>query len=148
MKRLSGKEAYLPLEQLDTPFRRQRIKDLGYRLEATLSDGALKIPAQAMWIDPVLLLAVMEGRELHEGKVWHHISVSHRDRQPSWNEMSMVKGHFMGDHVEAYMIHPPKERFININPKVLHWFACLDHPDGILPDFRISGVGPDGSIGL
>lgn len=72
---------------------------------------------------------------------WHHVSVSLRDKLalPSWAIMGEAKVLFMGPDVECYMVHPPAARYVNFSANVLHWYGCLDLPDGVLPDFRIEG---------
>ncbi len=67
---------------------------------------------------------------------WHHLSCSRADHTlPSWELMALVKELFMGKGVEAYMVHPPTSRYVNIYP-VLHWWSCLDFPEGVLPQFE------------
>jgi hypothetical protein len=60
--------------------------------------------------------------------------VSHRNRVPSWRELVSVKELFLGDR-EAYKVLPPKSRYVNIHPNVLHVFALLDEHASALPDF-------------
>lgn len=67
----------LPLEILGTEFRRRRLEDLGWRLHS-------RNDAQFIWVDVRRRLTVMEGRELHAGEAWHHVSMSHADRLPTW----------------------------------------------------------------
>ena len=140
------KEAvYLPLDVLDTPFRRQRLIDLGWRLYSVGSPHPTLPPYQFMWVDDRRRLSVMEGRELHAGEVWHHVSMSQAARVPTWEEFAEAKRDFIGEHVEAYLVHPPRERYVNFNPRVLHWYANMDRTAGVLPDFR---VGMGGGVGL
>lgn len=54
--------------------------------------------------------------------------------------MSEAKTTFAGDNVEAYLVHPPKDRYINFCGRVLHWYASMDRPLGVLPDFRMKGA--------
>jgi hypothetical protein len=80
----------------------------------------------------VPLRVILTGGQELDGKDWVHFSMSHRERLPSWEELTAAKVHFLGD-VYAYQVLPPKAKYININPKVLHLFYCLD---GVpLPDF-------------
>ena len=65
---------------------------------------------------------------------WLHLSVSHRDRIPNWQELAETKLVFLGDR-EAYQVIPPKERYVNINKRVLHLFALRDEKETALPDF-------------
>lgn len=68
----------------------------------------------------------------NDGRAWLHLSVSHRDRIPNWNELSKAKQDFLGD-IEAYQVMPPKARYVNIDPRVLNLYAPLNGP--VLPDF-------------
>lgn len=82
-----------------------------------------------------------------DGRVWHHVSVSRRDRCPTWAEVADVKNTFCGADREAYVVLPPAARYVNLHPTCLHLWSCLDGagaaPDGaILPDF----TGGTGSI--
>jgi len=70
--------------------------------------------------------------EIAGGKRWLHLSVSHRDRVPNWQELREAKGAFLGD-VYAYQVIPPKAQYVNIDPRVLHLFHCLDGP--VMPEF-------------
>ncbi len=79
------------------------------------------------------LVAIIScSREL-DGRHWLHLSVSHRQRIPTWDEMRWCKEVFLGDR-EAYQVMPPKARYVNIMPNVLHMFALLDGA-AVLPDF-------------
>lgn len=118
-----------PLGVLAAPARLARLYGLGWSL-------AHANEAQMMWLDEIRRLAVMEGIELHDGQSWHHVSMSQASRVPTWAEMSEAKQRFIGVDVEAYIVHPPAERYINLDGRVLHWYASLERPRGVLPDFR------------
>lgn len=68
-----------------------------------------------------------------DGKKWAHLSVSHRDRLPTWEELARVKEDFLGTHTKAVQILPPRAEWVNIHPNVLHLFCCLEGDP--LPDF-------------
>lgn len=70
-----------------------------------------------------------------DGREWVHVSISRRDRCPSWADLVRVKECVLGNR-EAYCVIPPRERYVNVHPNCLHCFACLDGP--VLPDFRVS----------
>lgn len=78
------------------------------------------------------------GQEL-DGRAWLRLSVSHLTRIPTWLEMRECKELFLGDR-EAYSILPPKDRYVNIHPRVLHLFALLEEGATVLPDFT-HGIG-------
>lgn len=79
------------------------------------------------------LTALLSCGVEHDERPWLHLSVSHRVRIPTWREMREAKELFLGDR-EAYSILPPRARYVNINPHVLHLFARLDG-SAALPDF-------------
>lgn len=73
-----------------------------------------------------------------DGKRWMHVSCSRPNRLPSWEELSLVKDTFIGRERKAVQVLPAADEHVNINPNVLHLWACLDG-DG-LPDFRKDGA--------
>jgi hypothetical protein len=71
-----------------------------------------------------------------DGKRWLHVSVAKPNRKiPSYDEVQYIRKLFIGEDRESYMIFPPKERYVDINP-VLHLWTCLDEPKGVLPQFE------------
>ena len=71
-----------------------------------------------------------------DGKRWLHVSVAKPNKKtPSYDDVQLLRKLFIGEEMESYMIFPPKQRYVNINP-VLHLFACLDQPNGVLPQFE------------
>lgn len=95
-----------------------------------------------MWRVPGGKLRVVASASLHGDDVWAHVSVSTKSGQlPTWPEMVMVRDAVLGDDVEAYQICPPAGRYVNLS-QVLHWWACLDKPEGVLPQFDavVAGV--------
>jgi hypothetical protein len=100
-----------------------------------LADGGRYVNAQRR-----LAVIISCAREL-DGRDWLHLSVSHAQRVPTWGEMKITKELFLGDR-EAYQVMPPKARYVNIHPNVLHMFALLEATASALPDF----TGGSGSI--
>ena len=71
-----------------------------------------------------------------DGKRWLHVSVGRANsKMPSYEDMQMVRRLFIGEHREAYQVFPTKERYVNFD-NVLHWWVCLDAPEGVLPHFE------------
>lgn len=96
-------------------------------------------PDGAKYVAELLgLAAIISCRVEDDGRPWIHLSVSHRARVPSWREMRECKEVFLADR-EAYSVLPPRARYVNIHPNVLHLFALLDGAS-VLPDFT-SGTG-------
>ena len=54
------------------------------------------------------------------GGGWNHVSVSHRNKTPSWEEMCMVKDIFFHKDEVAIQYHPKEEDYINNHPYTLH----------------------------
>jgi hypothetical protein len=54
------------------------------------------------------------------GHGWDHVSVSHRDRIPSWTEMDYIKRIFFKDDEVAMQLHVTSKDHINIHNYVLH----------------------------
>ena len=55
-----------------------------------------------------------------DGMGWEHVSVSRRDRCPTWDEMCQVKAMFWDDEDCVVQYHPPKRDYVNIHPYCLH----------------------------
>jgi hypothetical protein len=64
------------------------------------------------------------------GMGWEHVSVSRRDRTPTWDEMCQVKALFWDDEDCVVQYHPPKSEYINNHPHCLHLWRPME---GILP---------------
>lgn len=54
------------------------------------------------------------------GGGWDHVSVSHRTRCPSWNEMCIIKDIFFDEEECCVEYHPSKSNYVNIHPNCLH----------------------------
>ena len=54
------------------------------------------------------------------GEGWEHISVSRKDRCPTWNEMCQVKDLFWDEDDCVVQYHPPKSDYVNLHPYCLH----------------------------
>lgn len=80
-------------------------------------------------------IKVMESTSVKpDGRTWLHVSVSKpsKSKMPTYEDIQTMRRLFIGENRESYMIFPTQDRYININP-VLHLFACLDQPEGVLP---------------
>ncbi len=51
---------------------------------------------------------------------WEHVSVSVRNRCPTWSEMCIVKDLFWGQEETVLQFHPKKSAYVNLHPFVLH----------------------------
>lgn len=72
-----------------------------------------------------------------DGKHWVHLSMSHYKRVPTYEELTYLKRHWVGEDRKCVMVFPEKAKHVNINPNVLHLFCCLDGDP--LPDFTQGG---------
>jgi hypothetical protein len=64
------------------------------------------------------LVVVSSGVDMQYG--WEHVSVSLKDRIPTWPEMCWVKDLFWGEEECVVQFHPPKSKYVNCHPYVLH----------------------------
>lgn len=55
-----------------------------------------------------------------DGMGWEHVSVSRKDRCPTWEEMCQVKDLFWGPEDCVVQFHPPKAEYVNLHPFCLH----------------------------
>jgi len=71
-----------------------------------------------------------------DGMGWEHVSVSRRDRCPTWDEMCQVKAMFLGDEDCVVQFHPPKREYVNFHPYCLHLWRQIglefSQPDSFL----------------
>lgn len=54
------------------------------------------------------------------GGGWDHVSVSFRNKTPTWDEMCIVKDIFFNEDEVVIQYHPAKEDYINNHPHTLH----------------------------
>lgn len=79
-----------------------------------------------------LAVILTRCREL-DRKRWVHLSVSHARRLPTWSELVKIRNWMLGKDAKAIQVIPPVSEHINIHPRVLHLYHCLDEDP--LPDF-------------
>ena len=68
-----------------------------------------------------------------DGKRWLHVSCSHADRIPEYEELKLVKEVFIGRDRKAIQVFASEKEHVNLNSFVLHLWCCLDGDP--LPDF-------------
>jgi len=75
---------------------------------------------------------------------WEHVSVSRRDRTPTWDEMCQVKALFWDDEDCVMQLHPPRSEWVNNHPNCLHLWRPVDTalpmPPSILVGIKAIGV--------
>lgn len=73
---------------------------------------------------------------MEPGWPWEHVSVSCRDRCPTWEEMDRVKNLFWRDDEIVVQFHVPKAQKVNRHPYCLHLWrdvtAKVTIPNGAL----------------
>ncbi len=78
------------------------------------------------------------------GMGWEHVSVSRRDRCPTWDEMCQVKDLFWGDDDCVMQLHPPKTEYVNNHSYCLHLWrpigAAIPMPPSFLVGYKELGV--------
>ncbi|MGA4583893.1 DUF7694 domain-containing protein [Enterobacter hormaechei] len=76
-----------------------------------------------------------------DGGDWEHVSVSMKDRMPTWEDMDYIKGLFW-DPTEAVMqLHVPKARHINNHPFCLHLWRPAAGGIPMPPQFMVGLPG-------
>lgn len=100
----------------------------GWQLVARSAEGGIFLHRGAP------AMTAIYSCEAHGDSLWHHMSCAVANRDPTWDELRTVKEWLLGD-IEAYLVAPPKARYVNQHPHVLHLFAPVDQEHLPLPDF-------------
>lgn len=74
-----------------------------------------------------------------DARRWMHVSMSRKDRLPSYDEMCEVKELFVGRDRKAFQIFPAAEHHVNIAQHCLHLWCAVDGDDGF-PEFGAGGT--------
>lgn len=107
--------------------------------EFRIREGALR-SADANGNNGAFLVKLRKGPVVFvvasDGAGWEHVSVSRRDRCPTWEEMCQVKDMFWDSEDCAVQFHPPRSEYVNNHPYCLHLWreigAELQLPASIL----------------
>jgi hypothetical protein len=84
------------------------------------------------------LRVIVTTGSFDDGRDWMHISVSRKDRLPSWDDMKFVKNTFAESRVGYQVFAPPSEH-VNIHDFCLHiWVPLSGAPP--LPNFGAGGT--------
>lgn len=80
-------------------------------------------------------------------KGWEHLSVSHKNKIPSWLTMQEMKELFFLDDEECFQLHPKADDYINNNEYTLHiWrptHMIFPTPPSVLVGFRPNHLEED-----
>ena len=74
---------------------------------------------------------------------WEHVSVSRRDRIPTWEEMCQVKELFWDDEDAVMQIHPAKSEWISNHDNCLHLWRPLVAVIPLPPSIMVGVRGID-----
>lgn len=78
---------------------------------------------------------------------WEHLSVSHKNKIPSWQTMEEMKRIFWKDDEDAFQYHPIMDHYINNAPYCLHIWRPLETnipmPPSITVGFRPNHIEED-----
>lgn len=74
--------------------------------------------------DGLLVIASTAPFE-EDAREWLHVSVSRKDRLPSYDDMKHVKEVVIGNDRWAAMFLPPVALHVNIHQFCLHWYSPL-----------------------
>lgn len=67
------------------------------------------------------------------GGGWDHVSVSFRNRTPSWEEMAEIKDMFFRKDETAVQYHPEEDEYVNDHPHCLHIWKKQGHTHELPP---------------
>lgn len=65
-------------------------------------------------------LKIISSGSWEGGLGWEHVSVSCKNRCPTWDEMCLVKEMFWSDDETVIQFHPKHSEYVNHHPYCLH----------------------------
>lgn len=74
--------------------------------------------------DDLRIIATSELQK--DGERRRHISISHPDRYPTWEEIKDARYNMMGAGVMVAQLLPPLTDYINIHPNCFHLYEIID----------------------
>ncbi len=92
--------------------------------------GFFRIPRQGD------ILRVMSSGTAEETG-WEHISISLKNRCPTWEEMCYVKNLFWREDETVIQFHPKKSKYVNRFPYCLHIWKSLKAEHQLPPDLCV-----------
>jgi hypothetical protein len=91
---------------------RYRFRVAGDAWAVGTNNGCFKVPSPEGPFDMTIIVSCGGG--------WDHVSVSLRNRTPTWKEMCAAKELFFEDEEPAMQLHPAKSDYVNYHLFCLH----------------------------
>ena len=89
----------------------------------------------------MFVVQLQHGQSVHviasNGGGWEHVSVSRRDRVPTWHEMCQIKDMFFSQDDVVIQFHPAQRDYVNIHPNCLHLWRPIDGTMPIPPIWMV-----------
>lgn len=105
-----------------------------FMLPSPVPSSALVLPGGAIGGAFVVIASVGDG--------WDHVSVSCRDRCPTWDEMDAIKRLFFAPDETAMQLHVPPAEHLCLHPYCLHLWRPLRAPIPRPPAYMVgTGAG-------
>ena len=109
----------------------------GWR-EVPIKPGSMMDGAKAAVVGRTSLL--FSAGKMEDGKWWLHVSIAHPDKLPSYLDLTDVKAFTIGTGRQAIQVFPPEAEHVNLHPRALHLWACIDAAGDGLPKFGKEGT--------
>lgn len=84
--------------------------------------GAFDIPVMDKIKKRIIRAKVISSDE----KGWEHVSVSLRNRTPTWEQMCKIKSLFWDENETVIQYHPAKANYVNCHPHTLHLWRPIN----------------------
>jgi hypothetical protein len=94
------------------------LKRFGVELEAEVAPGVIQ--RQRAWQCPPISLRVIGSDEQTPHGLLLHVSLSHPNKLPTWEEVTMVRDAFFGADIDVMMVLPQAADYVNAHPYVFH----------------------------
>lgn len=62
-----------------------------------------------------------------------HMSISCKNRYPTWDEIKAARYDLLPDHLTMAMLLPPKDEYVNVHPNCFHLHQIEDPKGVVLP---------------
>jgi hypothetical protein len=62
-----------------------------------------------------------------------HLSISHPDRYPTWDEIADARYDLLNDHLTMALLLPPRRQYVNLQPNTFHLHEIESDDDTATP---------------